>query len=72
MVLLMIIFGGMATIKGSIVGAIILVFFPELLRFVGLPNSIAAPARQMIYGLVLVVIVLKRPQGLLGKYEFQD
>lgn len=70
-ILLMVIFGGMASISGSVVGAVILVVFPELLRFLGLPSSIAAPMRQMIYGLLLIVLMLKRPQGLMGVYRFR-
>ena len=70
-ILLMVIFGGMGSIKGSLVGAIMLVMFPEMLRFLGMPNSVAAPMRQMIYGLLLIVFMIKRPQGLLGKYRFR-
>lgn len=70
-VLLMVIFGGMGSISGSIVGALILVIFPELLRFLGMPSSIAAPIRQMIYGLLLVILMIKRPQGIMGKYRFK-
>ncbi len=68
-ILLMVIFGGMASIKASLVGAIVLVVFPEILRFLGMPSSVAAPMRQMIYGLLLVVLMIKRPQGLLGIYK---
>ena len=70
-ILIMVIFGGMGSISGSIVGAVILVVFPELLRFLGMPSSIAAPMRQMIYGLLLVVLMLKRPQGIMGAYRFK-
>jgi branched-chain amino acid transport system permease protein len=70
-VLLMVVFGGMASLGGSFVGASILVIFPELLRFLGMPSSIAAPLRQMIYGLLLVILMIWRPQGLLGKYRFK-
>lgn len=69
-VLLMVIFGGMGSISGSIVGAVTLVMFPEFLRFLGMPSSLAAPMRQMIYGLLLVILMIKRPQGLIGKYKF--
>lgn len=69
-VLLMVIFGGMGSVSGSIVGAVTLVVFPEFLRFLGMPSSIAAPMRQMIYGLLLVILMIKRPQGLIGKYRF--
>lgn len=70
-ILLMVIFGGMGNIKGSIVGATVLVVFPELLRFLGMPSSIEAPTRQMIYGLLLVALMIKRPQGILGRYRFR-
>ena len=70
-ILLMVIFGGMGTIEGSLLGAFLLVLVPELLRFVGLPSSVAAPLRQMLYGLILVVLMIKRPQGILGRYRFQ-
>ncbi len=70
-ILLMVIFGGMGSIPGSFVGATILVVFPELLRFLGMPSSIAAPTRQMIYGLLLVILMIRRPQGIMGKYRFK-
>jgi len=70
-VLLMVVFGGMASLKGSLVGASLLVILPELLRFLGMPSSVAAPLRQMIYGLLLVVLMIWRPQGLIGKYKFK-
>lgn len=69
-VLLMVVFGGMASLKGSFVGAFLLVILPELLRFLGMPSSVAAPLRQMIYGLLLVILMIWRPQGLMGKYKF--
>jgi len=70
-VLLMVVFGGMGSLSGSFIGASTLVIFPELLRFLGMPSSIAAPLRQMIYGLLLIVLMLKRPQGILGRYRFR-
>jgi len=70
-ILLMVVFGGMGSIAGSFMGAVVLVIFPELLRFLGMPSSIAAPLRQMIYGLLLIILMLKRPQGILGKYRWR-
>lgn len=70
-ILLMVIFGGMGSIRGSIVGATVLFVLPELLRFLGMPSSIAAPMRQMIYGLLLVILMIKRPQGIMGAYQFK-
>lgn len=70
-ILLMVVFGGMGSLAGSFMGASVLVILPELLRFLGLPSAIAAPLRQMIYGLLLVILMLKRPQGLVGEYRFK-
>lgn len=70
-ILLMVVFGGMGSLGGSFVGAAVLVILPELLRFVGMPSSVAAPLRQMIYGLLLVILMLKRPQGILGTYRWK-
>lgn len=69
-VLLMVVFGGMGSMKGSFLGALILVIFPEMLRFLGMPGSVDAPLRQMIYGLLLIILIIKRPQGIVGKYRF--
>ena len=59
--------GGIGNIKGPILGALFVVLRPELLRFVGLPDSVAAPLRQVIYGLALILVMYFRPRGLWGK-----
>jgi branched-chain amino acid transport system permease protein len=64
-----IILGGLANLKGSVLGAIFLILLPELLRFVGFPSEIAGQMRQVVYGLLLVLLMLYRPQGLLGEYK---
>ncbi len=69
-IILMVVFGGMASLSGSFVGAAVLVIFPEILRFLGMPSAVAAPLRQMLYGLLLIVLMIWRPQGLLGKFRF--
>lgn len=69
LLLVMAIFGGLASLKGSIAGAFILILLPELLRFVGFPNSIIAESQQIIYGLVLILLMIYRPKGLWGEYK---
>ena len=59
--------GGIGNTKGPILGSLFVVLLPELLRFVGLPDAIAANLRQIIYGLALVLVMYFRPQGILGK-----
>ena len=64
-----IIVGGLSSAKGSIVGALILISLPEVLRFIGLPYETAAQLQQIIYGALLVLMMILRPQGLFGKYR---
>lgn len=66
-----VIIGGAGNIWGSILGAAFLVILPEALRFTGMPSFIAANMRQIIYGALLVLCMLYRPQGFLGEYSFE-
>lgn len=68
-ILALIIFGGLGSIEGSLVGAVALVLLPEALRFVGFPGEVAAQMRQAVYGMLLILFMLYRPQGLMGEYK---
>ena len=57
MILLAVILGGMGKIPGAILGAVFLVIFPEVLRGIG-------QMRMLIFGILLVIIMVFRPQGL--------
>lgn len=70
LMLSMIIVGGAGSMWGPLVGAVLLVTLPEALRFLGLPTVAAANLRQVIYGVLLVVLMMTRPQGLVGRYGF--
>lgn len=70
-ILAAVLIGGTGNIKGPILGAIFVIILPELLRFVGLPDNIAAPLRQIIYGLSLIVLMRYRPQGIAGAFKFE-
>ena len=66
-----VIIGGAGSFWGPVVGAVVLVTLPEVLRFIGMPDAIAANIRQIFYGGLLVAFMMWRPQGLMGKYTFQ-
>lgn len=55
--------GGMSSISGSILSAGILTAVPELLRFL-------AKWRMVIYGVLLVILMIKKPEGFYGGREF--
>src|SRR5262249_18203936 len=66
LLLTMVVVGGARTLAGSIIGPFLLAL-PQLLTLVEIPTTIAAAARQLIYGLLLIVFMLFRPQGLAGE-----
>jgi branched-chain amino acid transport system permease protein len=68
-ILAIIILGGLANLRGSILGALFLILLPEILRFVGFPSDIEAQMRQVVYGIILILLMLYRPQGLIGEYK---
>lgn len=59
-ILSMVVLGGMGSLPGAILGAFLLTLIPELLR--GLANY-----RMLIFGAALVLMMIFRPQGLMGK-----
>ena len=59
-VLSMVVLGGMGSLGGAILGAALLTLLPEMLR--DLENY-----RMLIFGLILIAVMVLRPQGLLGK-----
>lgn len=71
LMLSMVIVGGTGNLKGPIVGAVMLIVLPELLRFLAIPDAVAANIRLIIYGFLLIIMMHFRPQGLAGKYQFE-
>ena len=66
-----VIIGGTGNIKGPLVGTFLLLIIPEILRFLGIPDTIAPNIRQMIYGTLLILFMYFRPQGVAGEYKFE-
>ena len=60
--LIFVVLGGMGSISGSIIAAFVLTFLQEWLRFL-------QDYRLLIYPLILIFVMLFRPQGLLGMKE---
>jgi branched-chain amino acid transport system permease protein len=66
-VLSIVIIGGLASLEGTVLATIILVLLPEPLRFIGFPSSIVGPARQILYALLLLLILIYKPKGFYGR-----
>jgi branched-chain amino acid transport system permease protein len=71
LILSIVLIGGAGRIIGPIAGAVVYILLPELLKFMQLPNTVAANMRVVLFGLLLVVIVRFKPKGILGKYQIQ-
>ena len=65
LILSMVVVGGTGNLLGSVVGAAFLVILPEALAFVDLPEGLAGQLRLLIYGAVLILFLVFRPEGLL-------
>lgn len=66
-IIIMIVLGGMGSITGAVLGAIVITILPELLR--KLPGDLYG-YRLVIYSALLILIMLTRPQGVMGAKEF--
>ena len=62
-ILVMVVLGGMGSMLGSVLSATVLTILPEALRAF-------SDYRMVVYAVVLIVVMIFRPQGLLGTYDF--
>jgi branched-chain amino acid transport system permease protein len=60
LILACVVFGGMGNIWGVILGAVVLAYLPDRIRFL-------SEARLLVFGLVLVLMMNLRPDGLLPR-----
>lgn len=72
MVLLCVVLGGRGTTWGPVLGAFAVIGFQEFVRFLPLPPDLdrfVAPIQGMVYGGILILLMLKRPEGLIAEYR---
>ena len=66
-----VIIGGAGSSSGPIIGTILMIFLPEILRFLRIPDAIVHNMRQIIYGFLLIILMHYRPKGIAGEYDFE-
>jgi len=69
-VIIMVVLGGMGSVTGSVVAAVFLTILKEMLR--PLQEITQVDFRMVIYSLVLIIMMLTRPQGIFGTREIRD
>ena len=62
-ILTMVMVGGIGTIRGSIVGPLLIVAIPEVFRFI-------QDYRNLVYGGILVLIMMFQPSGIIGNDSY--
>ncbi|MGX9934089.1 branched-chain amino acid ABC transporter permease [Advenella kashmirensis] len=68
LILAMVIIGGTGTVFGPLVGAILLMLLPSLFSYMSfLPQTEIGAIQQMVYGAAMVLLMLFRPGGIVGK-----
>ena len=65
-ILIIAVLGGLGSLSGSVLAALILTFLPEALR--SLPTG-SIDLRMIVYPILLIVMMILRPQGLFGRNE---
>jgi branched-chain amino acid transport system permease protein len=70
-VLAIVMIGGLASLHGTLLAALIIVILPESLRFINLPASVLGPARQMLYAATVLLIIMYRPKGISGRVTLE-
>lgn len=71
-IIVMVVLGGLGSISGSVIAAILLTFLLEQLRYVKDWLNLTSEPRMVIYSILLIVLMLTRRQGLLGRRELWD
>lgn len=66
MILTMVVVGGMGSVWGPVVGAILMLLLPEAITFLNLPSSIMGPLQGIIFTLLVILFLFLRPQGLVA------
>jgi len=73
LVMAMIIIGGTGTVFGPILGALIIHLLPAGLTYLSfLPSRDIASLQQIIYGAAMVLLMIYRPSGLIGRSNVKD
>jgi len=65
-ILTMVVLGGMGTVFGPVVGAILLLAIPQAITFLQLPPAIMAPTQGIIFTVLVLLFLYLRPSGILG------
>ena len=63
----MVVLGGLGSIRGAILGAIVLALIPEPLRFLNLGSAAIGAVRLMLFSVILIALIIYKPNGLLGE-----
>lgn len=64
-----VVIGGLANMRGSIIGVFVVFAISESLRFLSIPSTMIGPMRLILFMFVLILVVLFRPRGIIGRAD---
>jgi len=68
-ILAMLIAGGLASLKGSIIGVVALFTLTEAVRFVVVAPALVGAVREMLFAVILITILIFKPRGIFGRVD---
>jgi branched-chain amino acid transport system permease protein len=66
-IVFILILGGLANIRGSIIGTIIFILSQEVFKMIGFSNDIAFNLRNILFAVCMILILYYKPKGVTGK-----
>ena len=63
--------GGVASMRGTVLGVVVLFCLLEPVRFLDLPSAYVGPLRLLIMLALLLLIILYKPRGIMGRAELE-
>jgi branched-chain amino acid transport system permease protein len=71
LIISMVIIGGITSLRGALLGTALFLLIPEILRLVELSSAKLAAIREIIFASSLLIVLIIRPQGIIGKRIFR-
>lgn len=61
--------GGLASMPGVLAGTLLIIILPEIFRFLPFNPEVIGALRQIVFSALVLLVVLWKPKGILGKVE---
>jgi branched-chain amino acid transport system permease protein len=67
LIVTMSVLGGQYSLSGALAGAVIVIWLPQLIGFIGIASDKVAAVTQLIYAAIIIAVLFLRPSGIVGE-----